>query len=51
VRSGGGGFGPARERDRSKVAHDVQQGYVSAKAAAELYGIEPGRIIGRSTDR
>ena len=37
---GGGGFGPPRERDPAKVAHDVRQGYVSAKAAAELYGVK-----------
>jgi N-methylhydantoinase B len=41
VRSGGGGgFGPARERERSKVAYDVQQGYVSIQAASQIYGIE-----------
>jgi N-methylhydantoinase B len=38
---GGGGFGPPRERDPAKVAHDVRQGYVSVKAAAELYGFKP----------
>lgn len=37
---GGGGFGPPRERDPEKVAHDVRQGYVSAKAARELYGVK-----------
>jgi N-methylhydantoinase B len=36
---GGGGFGPPRERDPQKVAHDVRQGYVSLRAAAELYGV------------
>jgi N-methylhydantoinase B len=41
VRSGGGGgFGPPCDRDPEKVAHDVRQGYVSAKAAAELYGVD-----------
>jgi N-methylhydantoinase B len=36
---GGGGFGPPHERDPQKVAHDVRQGYVSLRAAAELYGV------------
>ena len=36
---GGGGFGPPYERDPQKVAHDVRQGYVSVRAAAELYGV------------
>jgi N-methylhydantoinase B len=36
---GGGGFGPPRERDCHKVAYDVRQGYVSLRAAAELYGV------------
>jgi N-methylhydantoinase B len=43
---GGGGFGPPFERDPRKVAHDVRQGYVSAGAAAELYGVvvDPGTL-------
>jgi N-methylhydantoinase B len=36
--SGGGGFGPALERDPELVADDVAQGYVSPAAAAKLYG-------------
>jgi N-methylhydantoinase B len=36
--SGGGGFGPACERDPGLVADDVAQGYVSPAAAAKLYG-------------
>ncbi|HET7197792.1 MAG TPA: hydantoinase B/oxoprolinase family protein, partial [Burkholderiales bacterium] len=41
VRSGGGGgFGPPRGRDPAKVAQDVEQGYVSAKAAREVYGAD-----------
>ena len=35
---GGGGFGPPKEREREKLANDVRQGYVSLKAARELYG-------------
>jgi N-methylhydantoinase B len=36
---GGGGFGPAHEREPQRVAHDVRQGYVSLDAAAESYGV------------
>ena len=36
---GGGGFGPPRERDPQRVAHDVRQGYVSREAAKQLYGM------------
>jgi len=36
--SGGGGFGPALERDPKLVGDDVAQGYVSPAAAAKLYG-------------
>ena len=40
VRSGGGGgYGPAWERDIEAVQDDVKQGYVSLHAAAELYGV------------
>jgi len=36
---GGGGFGPAHERDPERVAEDVREGYVSLAAAAESYGV------------
>lgn len=36
---GGGGFHSPLERDPSVVLDDVRQGYVSAKAAAEEYGV------------
>ena len=36
---GGGGFGPPHEREPTRVAHDVRQGYVSLAAAAESYGV------------
>ena len=35
---GGGGFGPAGERERARVARDVRLGYVSEAKARELYG-------------
>ncbi|MEQ8816947.1 MAG: hydantoinase B/oxoprolinase family protein [Thalassobaculum sp.] len=36
---GGGGYGPARERDSAKVAEDVRLGYVSRAAAEAGYGV------------
>jgi N-methylhydantoinase B len=36
---GGGGYGDPYERPAAAVAEDVRQGYVSAKAAKELYGV------------
>jgi N-methylhydantoinase B len=40
VRSaGGGGYGDPLDRDAQRVADDVREGYVSAKAARELYGL------------
>jgi N-methylhydantoinase B len=37
--SGGGGYGDPLARDPERVLADVRDGYVSAEAAAELYGI------------
>jgi N-methylhydantoinase B len=54
VRSGGGGgFGPPWERPVDEVIEDLRQGYVSAEAAAELYGVvvgEAGRVDTAATD-
>ena len=36
---GGGGYGDPFERPAEDVQEDVRQGYVSVKAAAELYGV------------
>ena len=36
---GGGGFGPATERDPQQVAEDVRQGFVSREAAQRDYGV------------
>lgn len=36
--AGGGGHGPAGERDRALVERDVADGLVSERAAAEVYG-------------
>jgi N-methylhydantoinase B len=35
--AGGGGYGEARERDPARVVEDVEQGFVSASAAREIY--------------
>jgi N-methylhydantoinase B len=35
---GGGGYGPPSERDRTSVAWDVKNGYVSPEQAVALYG-------------
>ena len=37
--AGGAGYGDPRNRDPAAVARDVQAGYVSRAAAAELYGV------------
>ena len=37
---GGGGFGPAAERERERVLEDVALGLVSAEGAARDYGLE-----------
>ena len=37
--AGGGGFGPAFEREAGLVAEDVREGKVSQKAARERYGV------------
>ncbi len=39
--SGGGGYGPARERDPDRVRRDVAEGWISAERAREVYGVEP----------
>ncbi|NDW46393.1 hydantoinase B/oxoprolinase family protein [Ruegeria sp. PrR005] len=38
---GGGGFGPAGERDRAQVLRDLAEGLISAEAARDIYGVEP----------
>jgi N-methylhydantoinase B len=37
---GGGGYGDPLRRDRSKVLRDVAEGFVSAEAARDAYGLE-----------
>lgn len=38
--AGGGGYGDPLDRDPDSVVEDVLDGYVSAQAARELYGVE-----------
>ena len=38
---GGGGMGPARERDAAAVRRDVRLGYVSREVAEQEYGMQP----------
>ena len=36
---GGGGFGDPLTRDPERVRQDVREGYVTAEAATEIYGV------------
>lgn len=36
--AGGGGYGSPRERSRADIAHDVEQGFLSADSARAVYG-------------
>ena len=38
--SGAGGYGPPADRDRDSVRRDLDDGYITAGAARELYGID-----------
>ena len=40
--AGGGGFGDPRRRDRGRLERDIEEGYVTARAAGELYGLGAG---------
>jgi acetone carboxylase alpha subunit len=37
--NGGGGYGDVLERDPAKVAHDVENGFVTATAAEDVFGV------------
>ncbi len=41
---GGGGYGPAADRDPALVKRDLARGYISAKAASEIYGLSDTQI-------
>lgn len=38
--SGGGGYGSPAARDRTRIAHDIEEGLVTPPVAADLYGYE-----------
>jgi N-methylhydantoinase B len=42
--TGGGGLGPPAERDRAAVLDDLEAGRVTARGAAEDYGIDQSPI-------
>ena len=42
IACGGGGYGDPTQRDPARVRHDVAEGLVTARRAAEVYGVEPG---------
>jgi N-methylhydantoinase B len=39
---GGGGYGDPRERDRATLAREIDEGLISAEAAASAYGLRSG---------
>ena len=41
---GGGGYGPAAERDKAAVRRDLALGYISAATAKEAYGLSDADI-------
>jgi N-methylhydantoinase B len=43
VTPGGGGFGDPKQRDRARLAADIQNGKVSPEAAEDIYGYNPAR--------
>lgn len=48
ISSGGGGYGPPREREPERVLADVREGFVSPERAAASYGVV---VRAPSTDR
>jgi N-methylhydantoinase B len=39
VSSGGGGYGPAAERDFRRVRHDLDEGWITRERAESVYGV------------
>ncbi len=39
IASGGGGYGSALERDPARVKHDVDEGWITAARARDVYGV------------
>jgi N-methylhydantoinase B/oxoprolinase/acetone carboxylase alpha subunit len=42
--AGGGGYGDPRQRGRQAVVDDVRNGYVSARVAVEVYGLDRDQL-------
>ncbi|RMB82650.1 hydantoinase B/oxoprolinase family protein [Streptomyces shenzhenensis] len=42
---GGGGYGDPHDRDREHVARDVTDGYISARRAEEVYGLDASQAV------
>lgn len=53
ITAGGGGFGKPTERDPKRVLNDVLDGYVSQKAAGEVYKVvvSEGQVDHKATER
>ena len=49
ITPGSGGFGPAAERDAAAIGRDLLDGYVSAAAAKEDYGVSDPEALRRET--
>jgi len=51
--AGGGGYGDPLRRDPAKVAHDVREELVSARAARDVYGVvlQRGQVDAKATDK
>ena len=43
ITPGGGGYGDVKRRARDAVREDVAEGYVTAEAARQIYGLESER--------
>ena len=39
ISCGGGGYGPAHEREPEKVLHDVREGWISRERARDVYQV------------
>jgi N-methylhydantoinase B len=51
VTPGSGGFGQAAERDRGAIGRDLADGYLTAEAAREAYGIADPEALQRAAER
>lgn len=44
--AGGSGYGDPSDRDPAAVLEDLRQGYISADAASQVYGLSPAKVAG-----